>query len=151
MRVTTASSQEHGNRGHALPSPNHYLRRRRRAARAEVVMVAAQQGNVFSRLLLLVFCFVFRRKRRRLRNPKIQHTPKTRNHLKFTTLFFFSNCFCCQKIYKNLGQRNQIRNHVKFTLNFFLNFPTIFFSKITKICANETKQGTISNLQLIFF
>jgi len=34
MRVTTASSQEHGNRGHALPSPNHYLRRRRRAARA---------------------------------------------------------------------------------------------------------------------
>jgi hypothetical protein len=39
--------------------------------RAQVVMVAAWQGNVFSLLLLFWFCFVFRRKRRRLRNPKI--------------------------------------------------------------------------------
>lgn len=97
--------------------------------RAQVVMVAAWQGNVFSLLLFFVlFCFSAQTKE--ATEPKNIAHPKTRNHLKFTTNFFFF-LFFGQKIYKNLGQRNQIRNHVKFTLNFFLNFPN-FFLKIYK-------------------
>jgi hypothetical protein len=54
--------------------------------RAQVVMVAAWQGNVFS-LLFLWFCFSAQTKE--ATEPKNIAHPKTRNHLKFTTNFFF--------------------------------------------------------------
>jgi hypothetical protein len=58
---------------------------------------------------------------------------------------YFSLIFFVKKITKLWDKRN----HVKFTLVFSF-FSKLFNQKITKFCAYETKQGTMSNLHYLF-
>jgi len=117
MRVTTASSREHGHRGHALPSPNHYLRRRRRAARAGSDGGGLARQRVFSSSFLVLFCFSAQTKE--ATEPKNIAHPKTRNHLKFTTNFFFSFLFYWSKKLQEFGTKKPNKEPCEIYTRFF--------------------------------